>query len=207
MNSADELLGKAISGEQKAVVELFLRYRPQLKRMVQLKMQPKLRKRLDESDVLQESFLELVRRLPDYGKAPHIPFFAWLRLLVSQRLYHLQRTHFGAEKRAIYREVDFVSHLAKDASVFNLANQLADQFTSVDRNLIKEEVQRKLVSALQEMDTNDREILEMRHFEELSTLEIGEVLGLTRSGVLKRYTRALRRLRDTVFGDPDFQVE
>ena len=207
MNEVDELIDQACGGNEAAVAELFVRFRPQLKRLVLMRMHPRLGTRLDASDVLQETYLELARRLPEYAKERKIPFFLWLRLLTGQRLNQMQRMHLGAEKRTVYRELGLASFPEIDASDFNLASQLAGHFTSVDRTLIREEVQVKLMHAVQGLDANDRELLEMRHFEELSTPEIAAVLGLTRSGVLKRYTRAIRRLQQAVFGDSDLQVE
>jgi RNA polymerase sigma-70 factor (ECF subfamily) len=197
---------QACAGSESAIAELFQHYRPRLKRLVLLRMSPRVSARLDASDVLQETYLEFARRLPEYAKHRKVPIFLWLRMLTGERLVHLQRMHLGAEKRTVYREFDLASQPMPDASVVNLASQLAGQFTSVDRNLIRDEVQRKLLDALQRMEFNDREIVAMRHFEELTTEEIAEVLGLTRSGVLKRYTRAIHRLRDSVIGDQDLQI-
>ncbi len=199
----DFLFDQAIAGNESVVVELFERYRPRLKRLVLLRMHHQVSARFDASDVLQETFLEMARRLPAYAKEREIPFFLWLRLLASERLHHLHRLHLGAAKRTAFRELGPTSFAVTDGSVFNIASQLAGDFTSVDRNLLKEEVQRTLMDALERMDAKDREIVGMRHFEELSTQEIAELLGLTRSGVLKRYTRAIRRLRDEVFIDQD----
>jgi RNA polymerase sigma-70 factor (ECF subfamily) len=147
------------------------------------------------------------RRLPEYAVDRKIPFFLWLRMLTSGRLQQLQRTHLGAEMRTAFREAGPSYPALADGSIFNIASHLAGDFTSVDRNLLKAEVQNKLTKALETMEEKDREIVGMRHFEELSTQEIAEVLGLTRSGVLKRYTRAIRRLREVVFADQEFQTE
>lgn len=201
------LIEQACAGDDSVVAELFERYRERLKRLVTLRMHPQMRSRLDASDVLQEAYIELARRLPKYAEEREIPFFVWLRMIATDSLKQLQRKHLRAEKRTAYREVDLASMPLNDASILNLASQLAGQFTSVDRNLIKEEVQRKLMDALDRMEVNDREIVAMRHFEELSTQEIAELVGLTRSGVLKRYTRAIERLQESVLGDTEFQAE
>ncbi len=209
LGSDDEnlLFDQALTGDESGVAELFEHYRPRLKRLVLLRMYPQVQARLDASDVLQETFLEMARRLPAYAEDCRMPFFLWLRWLTIERLDQLHRKHLGAEMRTVFREFSQPSPAVPDASIFNIASQLAGDFTSVDRNLLKEEVQRKLIGALEQMESKDREIVGMRHFEELSTDEIAELLQLTRSGVLKRYTRAIRRLRDIVFADQDFQSE
>lgn len=207
LKDTNSLIEKACAGDDSVVAELFELYRERLKRLISLRMHPQMKSRLDASDVLQDAYIELARQLPKYAEEKEIPFFVWLRMIVVDSLKRLQRQHLKAEKRTAYREVDLASMPVSDASVLNLASQLAGQFTSVDRNLIKEEIQRKLMDALERMEVNDREIVAMRHFEELSTQEIAELVGLTRSGVLKRYTRAIERLQESVLGDTNFQSE
>ncbi|MCR9292165.1 MAG: sigma-70 family RNA polymerase sigma factor [bacterium] len=197
----DLLLEQAGSGDTQAIASVFESYRERLRRTVKLRMHPQLQARLDASDVLQDTFFEFARRLPDFTQQRPMPLFAWLRRLTIQQLDQLQRKHLGAEKRTAFREIALVASPSQDASVVNLATQLAGQFTSVDRNLLKAEVQSKLFEALSHMEEDEREIIAMRHFEELSTQEIAEILGLTRSGVLKRYTRAIRRLRLCILDD------
>jgi RNA polymerase sigma-70 factor (ECF subfamily) len=206
-DDADLLFEQALAGNESGVADLFEHYRPRLKRLVLLRMHPQLNARVDASDVLQETFIEMARRLPAYAQDRRMSFFLWLRWLTTERLHQLHRKHLGAEMRTVFRELTPISSAMPDGSVFNIASQLAGDFTSVDRNLIREEVHRKLLDALDQMDSKDREIVGMRHFEELSTEEIAEVLQLSRSGVLKRYMRAIRRLRDVVFADQDLQTE
>ena len=207
VGDTNHLIDQACNGNDSAVAELFERHRERLKRLITLRMHPRMKSRLDASDVLQEAYIEVARRLPKYVEEREMPFFLWLRIIAVDSLENLQRRHLKAEKRTAYREVDLASMPVTDASVLNLASQLVGQFTSVDRNLIKEEVQRKLMDALERMEVNDREIVAMRHFEELSTQEIAQLIGLTRSGVLKRYTRAIERLQEAVLGDPNVQSE
>lgn len=203
----DSLIEKARAGDERAFAVLFDRYRPRLKRMVQLRLDERVRARLDASDVLQDAFVEVARRLPTYGEKNRIPFFLWLRLITGERLAQLHRMHLGAAKRTAGRELSLQPGAVPEASTFFLAAQLAGHFTSADRNLIRDELQSKLQNALNGMDAGDRDVLAMRHFEELSTEEIADVLGLTRSGVLKRYTRAVKRLRDAIQDDTNMQLD
>ena len=202
----EQLVQRALSGDQQALAELFERYRERLRRMVLLRLDARVRARFDPSDVVQEAFVEIARRFPSYGEDPAIPLFLWMRMVTGDRLAHLHRMHLGAEKRDAARESPVHGARFPEASSVYLASQLAGQFTSVDRGLKQEEVRAKLSEALSAMDDHDREIIAMRHFEELSTAEIAASLDLTRSGVLKRYTRAIRRLGQAINASSDISI-
>jgi len=196
---------QAIAGDETALAALFQRYRARLRKMVLLRMDPRIRARVDASDVLQDAYVELARRLPNYVDDARLPFFLWLRTVAGDRLAQVHRTHLGAAMRDVNREVAIRPSTAPDVSTGFLAAQLVGQCTSVDRRAIQDELQIKLQEVLEAMDANDREVLALRHFEELSTEEISIVVGLSRSGVLKRYTRAVRRLQEALKGQPCFR--
>ena len=192
--SDDERLAKAIDGDSDSFAKLFEVYRPRLRRMVDVRMDARARARFDPSDVLQETFVEAARTLPTYAaKQEQMPFFLWLRLITGDRLAKFHRNHLGAQKRAATREVN-TAYDGPSASSVYLASQLVGDFTSVDHNLKAEEAQQQLEDALNGMNEKDRDVIAMRHYEELSTEEIAIVLNMTRSGVLKRYARAIKKL-------------
>ena len=191
---AEQLIGRARMGDQVALAEVLEQYRDRLRRMVVVRMDPRVRGRFDASDVIQEAYVDISRRIASDGANANIPFFLWLRILTGDRLAQLHRMHLGADMRNAAREVSLGSGVIPPASSVHLASQLAGQFSSVDRGLKREEVRVKLEAAINSMDETDRDVIAMRHFEELSTEEIAIVLDMTRSGVLKRYTRAIRRL-------------
>jgi RNA polymerase sigma-70 factor (ECF subfamily) len=203
----DLLVDTARRGDEQALAVLFERYRARLTKLILVRMDARVQARIDVSDVLQDAFVEAARKLPEYGKEAKIPFFLWLRMIAGERLIQLHRMHLGAAKRDAQRQVSLHGGLMPEASSMFLASQLAGQFTSADRNLIRAEIQQKLQDALDRMDPGDREVIAMRHFEELTTDEIAIVLQLTRSGVLKRYTRAIRRLRAAIRDDSDLKLE
>jgi RNA polymerase sigma-70 factor (ECF subfamily) len=198
-----ELTRRATAGDEDAVAELFQLYRPRLRRMVELRMHARVKARLDASDVLQEALVDVIRQTPTLNetKLESMTMFLWMRLVTGSQLKQLHRRHLGTEKRDAFRELSLAGNAVPAASSIFIANQLAGQFTSVDRNLRKQDAAAKMESALNDMEEKDREIIAMRHYEELSTEEIAVELGLTRSGVLKRYGRALRRLTEAI-GDP-----
>ena len=196
--SQEECISKALDGDSNSFAKLFEEYRPRLRRMVDVRMDVRARARFDPSDVLQEAFVEAARALPTYaGKQEHMPFFLWLRLITGDRLAKFHRKHLGTQKRDATREAKMVPDMAGASSVY-LASQLVGDFTSVDHNLNAEEARQQLEDALNAMDEKDREVIAMRHYEELSTDEIAIVLNMTKSGVLKRYARAINKLTSAI---------
>ncbi len=189
------LLTRAAGGDQAALNELFGRYRERLKRMVRLRLNRRLAGRVDDSDVLQEAFLEASRKLGDYLKDRPLPFFLWLRHLTGQKLIEVHRRHLGAEMRDAGREVSLHRGALPAANSMSLAAQLLGRLTSPSQAAVKAEMRIKLQHALNNLDPDDREILALRHFEQLSNVEAAQVLEIETSAASKRYLRALARLQ------------
>jgi RNA polymerase sigma-70 factor (ECF subfamily) len=191
-------------GDQRALAELFDRYRERLKRMVRLRLDRRLQGRVDDSDVLQEAYLDIARRAPEYAANPTMPFFLWLRFLTGQRLLAIHRQHLGAKMRDVGHEVSLYRGALPQASSVSLAAQLLGRLTSPTQAAVRAEMQLRLQEALNGMDPLDREVLTLRHFEELSNSETAAVLGLTKSAASNRYVRALKRLKDVLSSMPGF---
>jgi RNA polymerase sigma-70 factor (ECF subfamily) len=198
----DGLLRRAADGDQDALAELFGVYRDRLRKMVRLRLDRRLQGRVDASDVLQEAYLDLAQRAPDYLAKPNIPFFLWLRLLTGQRLLAIHRRHLGAHKRDAGMEVAIHRGAMPQATSASLAAQLLGKLTSPSHAAIRTEMQVRLQEALNLMDPIDREVLVLRHFEDLSNNEVAEVLGLQKAAASNRYVRALRRLKEILHGMP-----
>lgn len=194
-NEVQPLLDRAVRGEESAISELFERYRPRLKKMVRARLNQLLHGRVDESDVVQEAYLEAVRRLNEYAENPRAPFFLWLRKITGQRLIDLHRRHLGAQARDARLEVVLHRGRAPKATSISIAAALLGQLTSPTQAALKAERQLALQEALSSMDDLDREILTLRHFESLSNGEAAEELGIETSAASKRYIRALQRLK------------
>jgi RNA polymerase sigma-70 factor (ECF subfamily) len=194
------LIDQALAASEGALAELFQRHRTRLKRMVKLRMDRRLQGRVDASDVLQEAYVDLAQRLPEYSREAKIPFFLWLRLVTGQRLMQVHRQHLGTAKRDANREVSLYRKALPQASTEFLASQLLGRFTSVSEKVRRAEIQIQLQAALNAMDEMDREVLALRHFEELSNEETAAVLEISTSSASKRYIRALRRLKETLAG-------
>ncbi len=180
--------------------ELFERHRARLERMVSLRMDPALRPRVGASDVLQEAYLEIADRLGDYLADPRMPFFLWIRFITAQRLLKLHRHHAGTKKRDVRRQVALDRPLGPAATSVALADRLAATGITPSGVAVVGEMRRQLEEALEGMNATDREVLVLRHFEELSNAETADVLGIRSDAASKRYLRALERLREVLEG-------
>jgi RNA polymerase sigma-70 factor (ECF subfamily) len=190
------LLERARAGDCAALAELFQQHRGRLEQMVRLRMDRRLQSRLDPSDVVQEAYLDVARRFPEYAAGPPMPVFLWLRLLTGQRLIDLHRQHLGAKMRDAGLEVSIYRGDFPRASSASLAELLLGRLTTASRAAIRAETQMRVQEALDAMDAIDREVLILRHFEMLSNEETARVLGLKPSAASNRHLRALKRLKD-----------
>jgi RNA polymerase sigma-70 factor (ECF subfamily) len=199
-----DLLSRIRDGDAAAAGELFSRYRERLRLMVRLRLDRRLQGRVDPSDVLQEAFLDVSRRAGDYAAQPDMPAFLWLRFLTGQRLMALHRHHLGTQKRAAGHEVVLFRGALPQASSVSLAAQLLGRLTTPSQAAQRAEWKVLLQEVLNGMDPLDREILTLRHFEELSNNETAEVLGLQKAAASNRYIRALKRLMEALAQLPGF---
>jgi RNA polymerase sigma-70 factor (ECF subfamily) len=184
------LLEQVGAGDRLAFEQLFTRHRPFLRQVVELRLDPRLRARVDPSDVVQETQLEAFRRLGDYLERRPMPFRLWLRKTACERLLMAQRHHAGAARRAVGREVPL-----PDASSLQLAQQLLAGGSTPSQRLDREEVAGRVRQALALLSENDREILLLRNLEMLSNQEAANVLQIDPAAASQRYGRALLRLR------------
>ncbi len=192
-SGTEELIELAVNGDQDAAGRLFETHRARLERMVRLRMDERLKRRMDVDDVIQDVCLEASRRLPDYQRAPTMPFFVWLRFLATQKLLEHHRRHVGAQRRDVRRE--YHGELRSPSSPDFLADCLSGHLTSPSDAAQRAETRRRLAEALSRMTATDREVLVLRHFEQLDSAEVAAELRLDRSAASKRYVRALQRLR------------
>lgn len=198
----DALAQRLRAGETAAAGELFVACRERLKRMVRLRLDRRLQGRLDASDVLQEAFLDVQRKAADFAAKQALPPYLWLRLVTAERLLILHRHHLGTQMRDAALELSLGHAAVPAASTHSLANLLLGRLTSPTQAAIRAERQLRLQEALNSMDALDREVLALRHFEELSNSETAAVLGLTKSAASNRYIRALKRLKEILSSLP-----
>jgi RNA polymerase sigma-70 factor (ECF subfamily) len=185
----EDLLEQAAAGDARAGERLLQRHRPRLREFVEVHLEPALRARLDASDVVQEAQLEAARRLPDFLRRRPMPFRLWLRKTAYERLLMLRRQHRGAARRAVGREAQL-----PDRSSLVLAQNLLAPNSSPSRRAEREEQARRVQEALARLAEADREVLLMRHYEDLPYEDIACILGIEPAAARKRHGRALVRL-------------
>jgi RNA polymerase sigma-70 factor (ECF subfamily) len=189
----EQLLAQVRQGNEQARQQLLTRHRSRLRRMVSVHLDRRFIARIDPSDVVQEALAEAARRLDDYLQQPPLPFYAWLRRLAWERLVKLQR-HHQRQRRSVRKEEPGFFELPDESAVL-LAQRLIASGTSPSRNLVREELQRRIQQALGRLRSRDREVLVLRYLEGLSTREMAAVLGVSESAVKMRHLRALEGLR------------
>jgi RNA polymerase sigma-70 factor, ECF subfamily len=203
----DDLLRRARAGDASALAALFTCYRERLRRMIHLRLDRRLSGRVDASDVLQDVYLEVRRRIETGGADPNLPFFLWLRLVTGQKLTDFHRRHLGTRMRDAGMEISLHRGAMPAASSASLAAQLLGTMTSASQAAVRAEHRLIVQEALNGLDPIDREILVLRHFEHLSNDEAALALGLKRSTASQRYVRALLRLKDVLSTIPGFREE
>ena len=184
-----DALERVRQGDQQALGRLLAGHRAYLEKVVELRMDPRLRARVEPGDVVQQAHVEVLRRIGDYLQAKPMPFRVWLRLTACQVLVDLQRFHLHADCRAVGQEAAL-----PDRSSFALAEQVLGRSLSPSRKLMRREMVQGVQDALARLRDEEREIILLRNFEELSNLEAAAVLGVEPAAASKRYGRALLRL-------------
>ncbi len=196
-------LERVAAGDQAALAGVFQQYRPRLRKMVQLRLDRRLQGRVDPSDVLQEAYLDISRRAADYALSPEMPFFLWLRMMTGQKLLEFHRRHLGTQLRDAGREIS-ICQSYPEVNSHLLASQLLGRFSTASQAAMRAEQQTRLEEILNSLEPIDREILTLRHFEELSNSEVAQVLELSKSAASNRYIRALARLKNHLTDSPGF---
>lgn len=182
--------------------EVFAQHRDRLRRMVRLRMDRRLQGRVDASDVIQEAYVEATQRYDDYRQKPEVSPFIWLRFLTGQKLIQLQRRHLGTRARDANREVSIYRGAMPEATSAALAAQLIGKQTSPTQAVARAETKMRVQEALNNMDEIDREVLALRHFEQLNNGEVAQLLCISEDAAYKRYVRALKRLKGVLGNMP-----
>ena len=206
LRADEDLLVRLEGGDERAMTELFTRHRERLRRMIRLRLDRRLQGRIDLSDVLQDSYLEVARRAREYLAQANMPPFLWLRLMTGQTLQALHRHHLKVQMRDAGQEVSLRGRATPQANSACLAEMLLGRLTSPTRAARRAEMQLKLQEILNAMEPLDREILALRHFEELSNAEIAQVLDLTKTAASNRYIRAFDGSKSGSRACPDFST-
>ncbi|HEX4145092.1 MAG TPA: sigma-70 family RNA polymerase sigma factor [Pirellulales bacterium] len=194
-SETQQLLDAARRGDADARGQLLARHRDALRRLVGLRIDPALGRRVDASDIVQDVLLDADRRLVDYLASDGMPFHLWLRCLARDRLIDAHRHHRRAQRRSLDREQPLLQMAWSDQSAIDLADLVRDRQATPAAAAMGRELELRFQAALDQLDDTDREIVLLRHFEQLTNGETAEVLGLSAPAAGMRYLRAMRRLR------------
>lgn len=196
------LLARAEVGDGAAWGELLTTHQERLVRMVAFRMDPRLRGRVDATDIVQDAFVEASAHRNSYFRAPTAPLFLWLRGVVGNKLLEVHRRHLATRMRDAKRELPLDMPRCRDDTTAAIHAHLAGQLTSPSVAAARVEISARLAEALEAMDPTDREVLAMRHFEQLTNAEAAQILGIQERAAAKRYLRALARLKDILSAMP-----
>ena len=200
-DSTDRLLDDARAGKPGAVDDLLGEFREPLRRVIDMRLDPAVARRVDASDIVQDVLLEANQRLTEYLKTPAMPFHLWLRHLAQDRIIDTHRRHRLAQRRSVDREQPINRPAWADESSLGLVAQLIDTERTPTSEAIQHELQKRLAAAIDRLSDDDREIVLMRHHEGLSNQEVAKALELSEAAASMRYLRALRRLRTVLVPD------
>ena len=200
-DETDRLLDDARNGAPGAVDRLLGEFREPLRRVIGLRLDPAIARRVDASDIVQDVLIEANQRLTDYLTSPDMPFHLWLRHLAQDRIIDTHRRHRLAQRRSVDREQPIARPAWADESSASLVAHLIDTERTPTSEAIRHELQRRLADAVNQLSDGDREIILMRHHEALSNQEVARTLELTEAAASMRYLRALRRLRTVLVPD------
>ncbi len=189
------LLERLRAGDRQALAELFQRHRDRLRRMVELRMDARLHGSVEGSKVLHDSFLDMAQQVESYLRDPKLPVYLWLRTVVSDRLAMIHHSHLGTRMRNAGQQVSLYRDPLPQASAAALAAMLMGRLTTPSNAAIRAEQILQVQAAVNSLDPIDREVVALRHFEQLTRAETAAVLGITEEAGAKRYIRALKKLK------------
>ena len=196
-DDSDSVSTESTRMTKQLLTEQFTMHRERLWRTVHVRMDRRLYGRVDPDDVLQEAYMDAMKRVGHFAEELGYSPFVWLRLVVGQTLINVHRRHIGAQKRDASRERSANQGLKFQMSATSqaIAIQLAGNQTSPSQAAIRSEMVEELATALDTLTEIDREILTLRHFEDLSNKEVAELLGIEQKAASIRYVRAIQRLK------------
>lgn len=199
-----QLINRVVEGDEDALAQLFSQHHDRLWRMVNFRMDPRLHGRVDADDVLQEAWLSVVQRIDHFLADASRSIFVWFRLITSQTLIDIHRRHLGTQKRNAAMEFSINKGWSSESTSFSLSFHLLGHLTSPTQAALREELSQQLKTALSSMQGIDREVLALRHFEQLSNRETAQILGISDQAASDRYMRALGRLKGVLKALPGF---
>lgn len=203
----EELLGEVRAGDPAAVNQLMDRHRLAVRRLIEMRLDQAVKRRVDASDVVQDVLLEASQRLDDYIRNPSMPFHLWLRQLARDRMIDMHRRHRVALRRSVDREQQVANVSVDGRSSTDLMSLLKDNELTPAAATLRKEMEHRFLDAINQLEVDDREIIMMRHFEHLGNGEVAEALNLSAPAAGMRYLRAIRKLRQALSNEDDLPQE
>lgn len=182
-------------GDLSQFTDAFSLHQPRLWQIVHFRLSDQIRSRVDADDVIQEVFLDAEKRLPHFIDGDFPTFFLWLRLVAGQTLSRVHRRHLATESRSALRETNPGHDQLWGNTSLCLSQRFIAHLTSPSQVAAKRELIEEVRTSLATMNEIDREVVALRHFEELTNQEVATELGITSKTASIRYVRALQRLR------------
>ncbi len=176
--------------------KMFQEYHDRLLRMIEIRLRPEIRNQIDSNDILQETFMEAYRQMNGRISEPKGSPLVWLRLIVGQQLIMFHRRYFQTQKRNVSREVSIYNQNGLQSDVLSMSGILVGKLTAPSVAARRQELIIRIRECLEELNENDREILSLRHFEQLSNSETAEELNLSPNTASVRYVRALKKFKE-----------
>jgi RNA polymerase sigma-70 factor (ECF subfamily) len=197
-NSAEtaSLLARTRGGDRAALDQLFDRHHARLRRMVDLRLDRRLAGRVDPAELVRGACRDAAGRFDEYLRAPDRPVFLWLRERVAERLAEIHRRHFGEADAAAGTELSLYREALPAASSAALAACLLGRNPSTGNATLAVQRVLRVQDGLNSLDPIDRELLALRHFEQLTREEAAHVLAVEEATATRRYIRALKKLNE-----------
>ncbi len=188
----DALISKALAGDESARKNLLLRNEDRLRRVITIYLDSRLAARIDPSDILQDSMVKALKKLPEFLQDRSMAFYPWIRQIVRDQLIDTYRKHVLAERRSV--RLEQLQPRITDASAAQLVDRLVGTGTSPTAAFSREERRMQVKNALKQLSEDEQELLLMRFFEQLRVTEIAEVLSVPLETAKSRIRRALEKM-------------
>jgi RNA polymerase sigma-70 factor (ECF subfamily) len=199
-SDVQELFSKAKKNDVTALNALLGRFREPLKRVIRLRLNPRLKGRIDDSDIVQEVLVDALAKFDNYANAPHLPIYLWLRKLTCLKIVEAHRTHLSCQMRDARREISISQQNLAEVNSASLADWLLEEAPNLSDKVVLAEDLERMRDCIEQLCHDDRELIALKHFEQMTFSEMAAVLEAPRSTVGRQYLRALERLRDLLEG-------
>lgn len=196
--STTQLVVASKDGDNEALGRLLEQYRGFLLMLAHRYLSERLRRRVDPSDIVQVTFLEAKRDLPNFRGNTPAEFSGWLRGMLKNNVATAVTRHVMTKKRSLKREVNEANRAGDDSAGAAWITQLPGSSTSPSGVAMKQEAVIALLSALHELPETQAEAIRLRYMEGLPLADIVERMGKSDTAVAGLLKRGLQKLRKVI---------